>query len=219
MPTYLQNQPRNLLRFVKVRKNRLLFYGWKTKDLVTALGISAGDVTALGQKTAVAVEAVSGAIGIIGANRPKPARVTKRINDNPAAADQGSASSFVDADFYAQALAAGWNIGKAKGISLTQNARTTTVGALVEGGGYYLFPLNTTDALAYAEPLGLFLPEQMSESDRAISFTGSSKPRPPRVKKGSTGASTFCSYDAMDTAKAAGWTVLDEGVQMLLQGA
>jgi hypothetical protein len=218
MPTYLQNQPRDLLRFSKVRRGRLLFYGWKTKDLTLGTGVSAGDVAALGHKTAVQVEGIGGAIGIMGANSPKPARATKILTREPAASERASVSSFVDADSYAAAMTAGWNIGKARGVSITNNSRTVTVGALVEGGGYYLFPMNANDAPAFAAELGLFLPTELSESDRHLSFTGTSKPRPPRVKNGTTGASTFCSYDAMDTAKANGWTVLDEGLPMLLQG-
>lgn len=218
MPTYLQNQTRGLLRFVKVRKNRLLYYGWKTKDLAASTVLTEADVTALGHKTAIAVEGIAGAIGILGANRPKPARATKKA-ENYSWNEQGSASSFVDADSYAAALSAGWNIGKAKGVSITSNSRTVTMGAQVEGNGFYLFPVNAGDAPAYAAELGLFLPAQLTESDRAVAFTGTSKPRPPRVKKGSTGASTFCSYDAIDSATSNGWTVLDEGLPMLLQGA
>ena len=219
MPTYLQNEPRDLLRFVKIRKGRNLFYGWKTKDLSKGIGLSDAAIAALGQRTAVQVEGIAGAVGIIGANSPKPARATKVLTRNPAPSERGNASSFVDADSYAAALNVGWTIGKVRGVSITNNARTTTVGATVDGGGYYLFPMNTTDALAFAADLGLFLPSELSESDRAIAFTGTSKPRPPRVKNGVTGASTFCSYDAMDTAKSKGWTVLDEGLPMLLQGA
>lgn len=208
MPDYLVGQARDQMTFVKVYKNGLLYYGWKAKEIESLPGITAGEVTALGHIDAVTVAALSGAIPILGANSPKPARFKKVLNRRPTAQQQGTASTFVGIDNYADALAQGWSQSSAaRGITLTDTARTKTMAAKMANGGYYLFPLNADRALDVAGPLGLILPSSLTGQERLKAFSGSSKPKPGTVKlKGDLGdKGTFVSFDADSSASTAGY--------------
>lgn len=210
MPDYLVGQARDVMSFVKVYAGGLLHYGWNTKDLTGLTGVSSADITALGHKDAAAVGAITGAIAILGANSPKPARFKKVVNRNPSASQQGSVSTFCDADSFATALSAGWKLTKSvRTPKISNNGRTVTVGAKCTDGGIYLFPMNATRAAEVAGELGLILPSSLSTSERQKAFTGTSYPRPYKVSlPGANGdKSTFASSDTIDSATSAGWNI------------
>jgi hypothetical protein len=203
MSAYTRGKTRDKLTFVKVSKTKELFYGFKTKDLTSLSGISAGDLTALGHKEAGALTV--GAITIIGANSPKPPRVKKVINKKPNAAQQGSVSSFCGIDSLGTAATEGWQVvDGGRGVKITNNSRTKTVGAKIEGGGLYLFPMNANDATTFAAELGLVLPDNISDSERAEAFSGTTYPRPAVLGKATVDGnfSSYCSYDKISEALA-----------------
>jgi hypothetical protein len=210
MPQYLRGQERDVLSFVRLRTNALLFYGWKAKDMSLLTGVTEGDLIALGHTTAGNLVNIPGAFGIIGANSPKPARATKRLIKNPTSQQQGSASTFVAGTSISTAVEAGWNVARGRSVRFSQTARFTTLAASLSGGGYYCFPVNTDEVAVFTAELGLITPDLMSTAERAMAFTATSNPRPPEVSKtnpdGST-TSTFCSHDAVDSAADAGWNI------------
>ena len=204
MPSYTRGFTREDLKFVKAHAGNIWF-GFKAKDMSAVPGISAADVAALGWVNADGVP--SGGIGVLRANSPKPQRVKKIINRRPNANQQGSASTYCSYSSFTAAQAAGWDlIGSARRVTISNNFRTKTVGAKIDGSGaIYLFPLNAADATSYAATLGLVLPENISEAERDRAFSGSSRPRPAKMGKvisETTGAtfSTFVSYDNEDNA-------------------
>lgn len=209
MPSYTRGVRRDKQSFVKVSRTTNLYYGFKTKDLTALQSVSLTDLVALGHLTVAALPSTR--ITIMGANSPKPPRVRKILTTTPTVSTQESASTYCGVDAISTALAAGWNlVNGGRGIKVTNNARTTTVAAKIEEGGYYLFPMNTADATAYAATLGLVLPGSLSASERANAFSGSTFPRPHKLSKNLTAGTitTFCSYDNVDDALAAGWEQL-----------
>jgi len=220
MPSYLRGAAnrRQNLTFVKINAQNL-YFGWNAKDLASKPGVSASDLTALGHRTAAQVGAVSGALAVLGANSPRPQRLKKVINPNTTSADvQESVSTFVAYDKVAAALELGWKAsGRGKAIpSIRQTARTVTAGASIDFGGgivgYYLFPMNASDAvLSQVSALGLkFAGAGLSDAEIRKGFSGSSQPKPFRatleLDNGST-ISSFCSHDKVTDAGAAGWSV------------
>ncbi|NJN74221.1 MAG: hypothetical protein HC799_16175 [Limnothrix sp. RL_2_0] len=214
MPAYLRGRTRDKLTFVRVKEGGLLFYGWNAPDLTALPQVAEGDLIALGHTTSTNIASIGGAVAIIGANSPKPARATKVLNKNPTSQQQGNASTFCGGGSYATATAAGWNISsRPRSVKFSNNPRTTTLAASVQGGGYYCFPVNTDEVTTFTTDLGLLPPTLMSTAERALSFTGTSKPRPPKVQRDTElgTQSTFCSHDAISNAITAGWELVDEG--------
>lgn len=212
MPSYLRGKKRPNIKFVHPHAGVLL-YGFKPKDYTGVVGISAADLTPLGWIDAAAIPA--GSITILGANAPKPQRMKFKMNSNPSASVQGSASTYCDYGSIKNAIAAKWEpIGSTRGIRLSNNLRTKTVGAKIDvSGALYLFPMNAADAGSFATELGLQQPETINAADRAKAFSGTSRPRPAKVGKvvdNTTGAtfSSYCSYDALDTALTAGYQII-----------
>lgn len=216
MPSYLRGKNRPDLKFVHPHTGVLL-YGFKPKNYDGVVGITATELTALGWIAASAIPA--GSITILGANAPKPQRMKFIMNRNPSAAVQGSASSYCDYPKIKDAIAAGWEpIGSSRGTRISNNLRTTTVGAKIDASGaLYLFPMNASDGTTFGPQLGLVLPANISQADRAKSFSGTSRPKPAKVAKvvdNATGAtfSSYCSYDGLDTALGAGFQLITSEV-------
>ncbi len=203
MPGYLRGQLRDNLIFVAVSPN-ILYYGFSTKDFPgqAGLGLSQGDMDALGHLTPAAVPNTG--IRIIAANSPKPPRMKKVVNARPGRNQQGTASSFCATNSVKTAEENGWKFAKpGRAVTITNNDRTVTVGASLTNGGLYLFPMNGGDAEAYADLLGLQLPAQISTTERSRAFTGTSRPKPAKVKlqlPDGSDFSSFCSSANVDNA-------------------
>lgn len=221
MASYTRGDLRQTLSFVKVIAPNL-FYGWLTKDFAgdTSLsGIAQSDLTALGHFTATALLSTSGAIAILGANRPKPPRATKLLNANPDASTQGKCSTFYSVGSEGTALAAGWKLGKSlEVVNIKNGARSKTVAVKLTGGGHYAWSMNAADVATYGTELGLILPTSITSNERASLFSGVSRPKPPRVQKevGTSKFSSFCDPTKLDNLLAAGWSQMDPEIQMNL---
>jgi hypothetical protein len=212
MPSYTRGIARDTLTFVKVTSGNV-FYGWKTKDLANIPGVSAADLAALGHVAAGSLAA--GALGFLGANAPKPPRAKKKVSATPSASAQQAASTYCAVNALATAQGAGWDIvNGGRGVSI-KNSVSITLGARLSNGLIYVFPKNSADATAVATELGLILPANMSDTERARAFRGASRPRPAKVSKpaGARGTmSSFCSDDKLDDALAAGWTIVKPAI-------
>lgn len=219
MPSYLRGpgNERQTLTFVKMNTSNL-FFGWKAKDLASKPNVGAADLTALGHKTAAQVAAVTGAIAILGANAPRPARFTKILNQfTTSPGVQKAVSTYCAYDAGATALAAGWSPVQSgqNRPSVKATTRTVTAGASVDFGGaigYYLWPMNAGDAaLTQVVALGLkFAGGALTDAEIKKGFSGSSYPRPVRgsleLDNGSK-VSAFIPHDKVDDAQTAGWSL------------
>lgn len=212
MPQYLRGQPRDILRFVKLYDSPQFFYGWNTKDLASAPGVSEADILALGHIAPTNVP--QGAIRTFGANSPAPPRVKKILNKNPSAAQQGSTSTFAAPERLKEAETQGWKVtGRQKSVALRSNNRTVSAGAELESGAMYVFPLNRLTFDQYSSTLGLKSPGTMTATQRRGAFTGASRPRPAVVSfsfdDGST-LTTFASTSAVEQLLQQGWQLVEE---------
>ncbi|BAZ50507.1 hypothetical protein NIES4103_31230 [Nostoc sp. NIES-4103] len=214
MPSYTRNKKRENLVFVAV--NPIIRFGWKVKDLAAISGISSADLTNdLGHIAENAVTG-SGIILVVGAQAPKPARVTKKIA-NAAVGQQQSISTFCAHDKLGTAIKKGWNVTKNRN-SVTLRASnpsrpSQTAIASLSDNSLYCFPMNKADFEAYGAELGLVPASGISgtESDKLVS--GSSKPRPGRASKILSDGSSFSSFYSTSTKKAvidAGYDILSE---------
>jgi hypothetical protein len=216
MPAYVRGTPRNNLTFVRVNDYPLL-YGWRAPDFSSFTGITAADITALGHLTAVGAAAVPNRIMILGANSPKPARVTKKLSPG-VTTERGSVSTFCAYNQGAAAVAAGWATSRgAKGVSVKPAAagrRSQTAVAELSNGVLYAFPLNSSDFAIAAADLGLQSAGQISATERKRLATGMSKTRPGKAaKEDSDGLFvTYYSTASADTAATAGWDILSSEV-------
>lgn len=218
MPGYLRGDLRQTLTFVKVI-NPNLYYGWYTKDFASQPNISAADLTALGHITAESMQANTAAICILGANRPKPPRATKILNNNPDAASQGRASTFYSVGSEGTALAAGWKLSSSlEVVNVKNSARSKTVAVKLSKGGHYAFSMNAADVASYGDDLGLILPTSITANERASLFSGATRPKPPRVQKtvGTTKFSSFCDPSKLDDLLAAEWSQLDPEIPLVV---
>ena len=222
MPAYLRGKDNSILRFVRIDDAKPIFYGWKTKDLSSLTGVSESDITLLGHKTPAQMSVTAGSIGVIGANRPKPARVKKTLIRRPAAGQQGTVSTFIGGDALADwevLLQAGWEVVEpSKRVTITDNDRSQTVGATCSNGAIYCFSMSKTVPEVVLTDLLLFSAAELRlQANAKKCIVGSSKPRPPRVTKdaivnpagGTYDAHTFCSVDAYENALENGWLPAD----------
>ena len=215
MPDYLVGKTRDQVTAVQIYKDGLLYYMWNAKDSGEIEGVTEGDLAALGHFTAEQAAGITGMIPIVGASAPKPARFRKILNRRPTAQQQGSASTFCGANAYATAIAAGWKRSASpRGITLTDTARTKTMAAKTSNGGYYLFPLNTDRATEVAGALGLIFPSSLTDAQQELAFSKANYPKPPRVQfKGETGnKGTYCSFDSISSAQAAGYNPAEAAI-------
>jgi hypothetical protein len=213
MAPYTRGKKRDQTRFVKA--NSVILYGFKTKDLAAATGISQADLNnQLGHLDTTAAEALAGGIRVIGINSPKPPRVSKRI-PNATLNQPASVSTFCSFDKIAASAAGGWGLIKAaRGVSLQPNVpgrRTVTAIAALSNLIKYAFPMNAADFEFAKAALGLQQSSQLSATERSQLITGSSSTRPGRASiQLETGILTaFYSTDSGDDAAAAGWAIVE----------
>jgi hypothetical protein len=214
MPEYTRGQYRDNLVFVPL--NTVFHYGWKTKDLANAIGISQADlVTQLGHMTPVQADAVANRIMVTGANSPKPARVVKRDRTAPIS-QAASTSTFLAYNKLSAATAAGWSLaGRARGVRLTANVdgrRSVTAIAELSNGLLYAFPLSRVDFDRVAPTLGLQDAASINTTlERSKLATGSrTKPGVCATDNNGGSFSTFFATDAADTLPAAGYDIISD---------
>jgi hypothetical protein len=219
MPSYTRNKKREDVIFVAV--NTVIRFGWKSKDLASVSGISQSDLTNdLGHTTQSAVTG-SGLILVIGAQAPKPARVSKKLS-SATVGQQQSVSTFCAYDKLATALGKSWNLSKNR-RSVTLKALSAQRGGLtavatLSDGSRYCFPMNKADFEAYGAELGLESSGTISNAERDKLVSGSSKPRPGRASKQLTDGSTFSSFyssSMSEAASTAGYDILSEQIVLI----
>lgn len=199
---------RNITKCVPI--NDLLSYGFSTFDISNAAGVSAADVTALGQKD------LAGAVGTIvfGCSAPRAARFTKKLESGT----RGSVSSYGDGTSSAAittARAAGWKqTRRVSRTTLGATAKSQSVGIKLPSGLIYVQAIPKADFTAYGATLGLIEPASLTDAERKKAIRGGRKcsEKPLRVWKAVNGSTvtlpvSFSEYqDALDD----GWNdVLD----------
>lgn len=178
MPASTRGVKRSEITFVLV--SQYLAYGWASADLSAFPGISAADLANhLGHLKEGTM--FTGYVRVIGANAPKPARVSKKI-PNATLGTRNSASTFVAYDKLAAAQSAGWKMSKpSRSVRLSSpgaGKRTWTGLMVLSNTLWYAQPV---DALA-ATPevsgiLGILRPSQITNKGRERVVRGSrSKP-------------------------------------------
>lgn len=219
MPSYLRNKKRDVLTFVKANANNV-YYGWNAKDITSLPGITTTDIAALGHLAATSAKAISGSLCVLGAKAPRPPRVKKILAANTTSPDvQESASTFCGYDKLSTALTENWKpAGRGRGVAARQTSRSITAAAAISFGGslvgYYLFPMNASDALLpEVALLGLqFAGTTLSAAEIAKGFSASSYPKPAKViltRSDGSNISTFCSFDKITDAISGGWAVIE----------
>lgn len=222
MPSYTRAKKRDVLTYVKA--NTSLLYGFKTKDLSAIAGVSSSELSSqLGHVLATGT-LPAGALLCIGANNPKPPRVTKRIA-NAAANAQGTISTFCAYDKLATAYAGGWNLAKqGRLVPLRTDGKSiTAVVELSTNGPLYAYSLNKADFDAYGAQLGLKSADSInSQAELNRLVVGTSLPRPGRASK-TVGAGTFSTfYDPSKLtdlqSSTSGWRIISQA-QLLTPAA
>jgi hypothetical protein len=215
MPSYTRNKKRDNLVYVPI--NSVLYYGFNTKDLAAISGISSTDLTTtLGHIDAATAAAATGKILILGANAPKPPRVTRKLAA-AAAGTQQTISTFCSKAKLSLALADKWNVSH-RGKSATLRPANASSGsqsavAVLSDGTRYAFPMNKEDFTTYGSALGLQAPSQVTGDERDKVVSGTSKPRPGRAKIKVESGGTFQSFfssDSSDSAVTAGFEIVEE---------
>lgn len=219
MAVYTRGKKRDILSYVTVYSG--LLYGFKTKDLSAIAGISTSDIqTQLGHLLGTFV-VPAGSIRVLGANSPKPSRVTKKIA-NAGAGSQQSVSSYCSSLTLTAAMAAGWNVTKQRrGVSLrpeTTSKNSLTAIATLSDTSLYCFPMNKADFSTYGANLGLQSATslgQISATEIGKLVSGSSIPRPGKASLEVSGGGSFSSFystDSKETATAAGFSILTDEI-------
>ncbi len=213
MPSYTRGRRRDVTSFVAV--NPVLMYGFKTKDLSALAGVSSADLSAqLGHTAQSAIP--SGRLVVIGANAPKPDRVSKKLI--AAAGSQGSVSTFCAYNRLTNAIAGGWTMAKqGRDVGLRTDGRSVTaiVPMSSTNGLMYCYTMNRADFESYGAELGLVSASSITtEAEINRLVKGSTLPRPGRAMKVlSTGAtvSTFYAPEKRTDLQQpnSGWRVID----------
>ena len=228
MPNYLRGVEKAVLTFVELN-NSNMFYGFTTRDFTEIPGITQEDLDALGHRNEIyhdaldIIYALPNKLAIFGANSPKPARYKKVINKRPNADQIGSISTFISQGltYASSASARGWKYASpSKAVSLAGNARNVTALAQLSeesAAGFYGFSMNASDFELYEDELGIFSKTELTELERSRSFTGATRPKPPRVKKKLSGNRTITTYassgDALTSALVDfGWELLSDEI-------
>lgn len=211
MPAHIRGTRRELLRFVLI--NPVFCYGWKTIDLAAIAGVSAADIAALGHMDSTAANAVANRVMVVGANSPKPGRVTRKF-PGAVTTQRGSVSTFVGFNAQVAAVGAGWTLaGFPKGVRLTApgpSRRSITAVAELSDGTRYAFPLNQADFELVRVPLGLQNSTEITTAvERQRLATGMSSTKPGLASNEDSGGSlsTFYATASEETAAAAGFTI------------
>lgn len=222
MPSYTRGKKKENMAFVPA--NSVILYGFKVKDFASVSGISSSDLTTqLGHLTAAAAAVLSGKIMVVGANSPKPPRVSKKI-PNAAAGTQRSVSTFCSVTTLSAALGAGWTLAKQKRSTLLRAAsagrNSLTAIATLSNGALYAFPLNTADFNTYGAKLGLESAATITtETEKAKLISGSRLPRPGRATLELEDGSDFTSFFSTGTdIGSQGFSQIDEEI-VLTQSA
>lgn len=215
MSNNTRGKKRSNLVFVLV--NDSMYFGFKPKDISSLPGVSSSDVTALGHVQPGAV--VTGKIRIIGAQAPKPPRVTKRLS-GATVGQQQTVSTYCAYPSIGAAQAAGWSLTKSRrGVTLRASSASRaslTAIATLGDGSLYCFPMNKADFEEYGAELGLESAASItSDAERKKLVSGSSIPYPGRAAKllanGSTFSSFFTSSKLGDVSQA-GYDILSEEI-------
>lgn len=213
MSTYTRGKKRTSLVFVLI--NNFMYFGFKPKDITAFAGISASDVTALGHVAPGAL--ANDKILVIGAQSPKPPKVTKKLT-NATVGQQQTVSTFCSYPSIATAQAAGWNLTKGRrGVALrakSANRSSLTAIATLSDFSLYCFPMNKADFESYGAELGLKSSVNITNDiERGKLVSGASTPYPGRAAKlladGSTFSSFFSSAKLGDVSQA-GYDILSE---------
>lgn len=215
MPSFTRNEPKEIITCVKISLNQEIYYCWKAKDLADEVGINAADLVNLGHLQVTNLP--PGALSFFRAKAPKPARVKKQIVKNPSAAQKGSVSTFVGANFLQSALANGWVLVKGRrGVTLTKNARTTTAIVPLSNGLLYAYPFNTDDFNTYGAELGLqdsTTINTTAEQERLVSGTKNPIPgKATKVVPGGGKITTFFAADQVANVVANGWSIISNEI-------
>lgn len=213
MPSYTRNKKRSDLVFVAI--NQYLYFGFKPKDLTSFPGISSEDITALGHILTNAIP--EGGLRIIGANAPKPPRVTKKIS-NATIGQQQRVSTLCGYDNLLLAQAKGWNLTKSRlSVSLkpaSANRGSLTAIAILSNSIHYCFPMSKPDFDSFGAELGLKSPAQITSTiDRLKFVSGSTSPKPGKASKKLEDGSLFTSFysDAKESDLTGnGWNILSQ---------
>ena len=221
MAPYTRGKKRDKLTYVSVYQG--LLYGFKTKDFSALAGISESDLsTKLGHLLGAFV-VPPGSIRVLGANLPKPARVTKKIV-NAAVGSQQSVSTFCGYQNLATAMADGWNVTtQRKGVSLrpeTSTKNSLTAIAQLSDGSLYCYAMNKVDFQSYGATLGLQSATNLgsiSDLERAKLVAGSTIPKPGKavIEVAGGAGGTFQSYystASKDGATTGGFSILTDEV-------
>lgn len=223
MSEFTRGQFRDVLTFVPL--NPIFHYGWKTKDLATAVGISTADLTTqLGHMTPTAAAGVANSIMVIGANSPKPARVVKRDRTAPIT-QVASTSTYVAYNKMAAATSAGWSMSKqGRGVRLTaatEGKRKVTAIAELSNGLLYAFPLDRVDFDRAGATLGLEAASSITTTAERQKLATGCSTKPGRCSIDNSGGtfSTFFATAALEAVVAAGYTVISDEVIVFAKGA
>lgn len=202
---------------VFVYANERILWGYKTKDLASLSGISTADLTdQLGHIKQEAAQDLVGAILVIGANAPKPPRVTKRLTGTTTG--QRSVSTYCSVRTLSKALQNGWTMSKAgRGVTVraaSGNRPSQTAIAELSDGTLYAFPMNSADFKAYGAGLGLRDAATItSDAERARLVSGSRLPRPGRAGLELSDGSNFSSFYSSNTnLGTGGFSQIDDEV-------
>jgi hypothetical protein len=219
MSSYTRGKKREVVIFVAV--NEIMRFGWKPKDLSSITGISATDLADLGHTRQEALTG-TGLILVVGCQKPKPPRVTRKIA-TASVTQQQSVSTFCAYDKLATAVGKNWNLSKNRSsVTLrapSSNRRSVTAIASLSDNSLYCFPMNQADFDSYAAELGLENATTISSSERNRLVSGSSKPRPGRASKQLADGSFFSSFFSTSLSQqvsSAGYDILEEELVLKL---
>jgi hypothetical protein len=197
MPIYTRGKKRDNMVFVHA--NPVILWGYKTKDLAALSGISATDLaTQLGHIKSETAQGLVGAILVVGANAPKPPRVTKKLTAGTTSS-QRSVSTYCSTTTLSIALQNGWTMSKGnRGVILraaSLNRPSQTAVAKLSDGTLYAFPMNSADFKAYGTRLGLQDATTLkSDQERNSLVSGCRLPRPGKASLELSDGSTFSSF-------------------------
>lgn len=209
MPAYIRGEKRDQLRFVQI--NPVFCYGWRTRDLASATGISAADLkTQLGHLTAAEADAITNRIMVTGANSPKPARYKKAASTVSTTA-VAAVTTFADYNVGVAATTAGWILVSNKRTPVLRppvtGKRSCTAVATLSNNLLYAFPMNLDDFQLVQADLGLQAASQITSTEKQRICTGS-RTKPGKMSLEDSGGilTSFYSTASYDTAIQAGFS-------------
>lgn len=216
MPSYTRGRKKDQTSFVLVTPS--LLYGFTTFDLAGLSGVTSGDLSGnLGHLTA-AQAAANAAIKVMGANSPKPPRVSKRLL-NATVSQPSTVSTFCAYNRLTNARSNDWKLSsRPRGVRTTPpggNRKQITAIAELSNGAQYAWSLNQADFNLYAQALGLANASQLSQQERDRLIMGSTTPKPGMAElklPDGKSFSSFVSTSALQTAQAAGFAIISPEV-------